>query len=102
MYESENLLKTLLNIAEHPENEFDKFITQNKDTLYLMSNKHLSYIYHIRESAKKLCKVIPFTRAEIQELIETKEVSEYNLVSKLEDHYNAADYYFTISRGEKY
>ena len=98
----EELLQSLLEIAEHPENEFDKFIKENKETLYIMSEKHLSYICHIRKNAKKLCKIIPYKREEIQSLIANEEVSVYNLVAQLEDQYNIADYYFTISRGEKY
>lgn len=98
----EEILQTLLEITDNPENEFDKFIKENKETLYIMSEKHLSYIYQIRKKAKKLCSIIPYKREEIQLLIDTKEVSVYNLVAQLEDQYNIADYYFTISRGEEY
>lgn len=102
MTDKEELLRTLLEIADNPENEFDKFIKENKETLYIMSEKHLCYIYHVRKKAHRLCKIIPYTREEIQMLIENKEVTVYNLVAQLEDQYNIADYYFTISRGEKY
>jgi DNA-directed RNA polymerase subunit F len=102
MTNKDELLQTLLQIADYPENEFDKFIKENKDTLNIMSEKHLSYIYQVRKRAKKLCSIIPYTREEIQNLIASKEVSVYNLVAQLEDQYNIADYYFTISRGEKY
>ena len=102
MTAAEELLQTLLDIADNPENEFDKFIAENKATLYIMSPKHLSYINYTRNKARRLCKIIPYTRKEIQMLIESKEVTVYNLVAQLEDQYNIADYYFTISRGEEY
>lgn len=102
MTNKDELLQALLQIADNPENEFDKFIKENKDTLYIMSEKHLSYIYQIRKRAKKLCVIIPYKREEIQNLLDTKEVSVYNLVAQLEDQFNIADYYFTISQGKKY
>lgn len=102
MTNKDELLQSLLQVADNRGNGFDKFIKENKDTLYIMSEKHLSYIYQIRKKVKKLCSIIPYKREEIQLLIDTKEVSAYNLVAQLEDLYNIADYYFTISRGEKY
>ena len=102
MTPQEELLQKLINIADKPENEFDKFIAENKDTLYIMSPKHLSYIYYTRNKAHRLCKIIPYTRKEIQILIESKEVSVYNLVAQLEDQYNIAEYYFSFARGEEY
>lgn len=96
------LLEALLKIADEPENEFDKFIAQNKDTLYLMDTKLLRSLIQVRTTAARMCQKIPFTREEIRMLIENKEVSVYNLVAKLEDQFNIADYFFTIARGEKY
>lgn len=92
------LLKKLLNLADNPVNEFDRIIHNNKECLTGMSEKALSEIYTLRRRAEHLCRLIPYSREDIAELVESGAVSTGNRVAELEDCFLTAEYIFEKER----
>ncbi len=102
MTHKQRLYNKLVSFANNPENEFDKFIAQNKECIDRMTERQLAEIYTVRSNAAKLCRIIPFAREEIVSLLEKNEVSLYDKIAELENQFLIAEYIFTRVRGEKY
>ncbi len=98
----ELLFDKLSTIAEKPENEFDKIISENKAYLILMNESQLGEMCALRDYCAKLCRVVPYSRNDVASLIENNEVSPYDKVAELENHFLIAECIFTRLRGEKY
>ncbi len=88
------LLEKLCEIAENPENEFDKIIFENKERLQEMSEERLCEIYTLRRESLRLCRLVPYAREDIASLIENNEVNPNNLVAKLENNFSILEYIF--------
>ncbi len=88
------LLNKLIKIAEKPENAFDKIIAKNKAYLPKMSEDMLCEISALRHEAAKLCRLIPYSRADIASLVESNEVSPYNTVAELENKFLIIEHIF--------
>lgn len=92
-----DLVKKLTEYGENPRNEFDKIIHNNIEKLPELSEKRLSELYALRRKGERLCRIVPYSRKDIDELIGNEEVSVHNCVAELEDCFNIADYIFSKS-----
>lgn len=92
----------LSQIADKPENAFDKIISDNKSILSEMNENQLCEIYTLRNNSLRLCRIIPYSREDIASLIENNEVSPYNTVAELENNFTIAECIFARIRGEEY
>ena len=95
------LLVKLRTIADAPDNEFDKIIHDNRDVIELLDETALSAIYMLRRKSIHLCDIIPYSREEIDLLVESGCVSEKNRIAELCDCFSTADYIFAKAKGEK-
>ncbi len=95
------LLNKLLDISNKPDNAFEKIIAQNKDCLQMMSAEQLCEIETLRYEAAKLCKIVPYSRSDVASLIENDEVSPYNIVADLENHFLIIEHIFAEFKGEE-
>lgn len=102
MTEREQLLSELTDIANNPENEYDRIIAENKNYLLMLSRTELGALYWRRKRAIKLCRIIPYTRTELQSLIQNNEVTAYELIAELEDTFATVEYIFSKVNGKKY
>lgn len=98
----DTLFDKLSTIADNPENEFDKIIAKNKSCLILMNEFQLNELSALRDYCVKLCRIVPYSRKDIHSMIEYNEVSPYDKVAELENHFLIAECIFTRLRGEKY
>lgn len=96
------LLEKLNSIAEKPENEFDRIISENKSEIQSMDEGQLSEIYMLRRRAEHLCSIIPYKRKEVELLALSGEVGADSKVAKLCDCFNTLDFIFAKAKGEKF
>ena len=96
------LLDTLTDIANNPENEYDKIIAKNKRYLLLLPERHLSSIYWTRVKACKLCNMIPYSRKDIRSLVENDNIDPFNYVAELENTFTTLEYIFSKVNGEDF
>ena len=98
----ERLLAELTDIANNPQNEYDRIIAENKRFLLVLPLKDLNALSWRRKRACKLCKAIPYTREDLQPLFENNEVAPFELVAELEDTLAIVEYIFSKVNGQKY
>ncbi|MEE1066471.1 MAG: hypothetical protein UH249_10110 [Acutalibacteraceae bacterium] len=96
-----DLLYKLTDIANDPQNEFDKIIAANKRYLLLLSADDLSALCTLRRKSLRLCRKIPYSREDITSLVDNSEVSPYEMVAELEYSFRIADYIFSKVSGEE-
>lgn len=96
------LTEKLEDIADNPQNSFDRIILDNRGILENMNEAQLSDIYMLRTRCEHLCRIIPYGRDEIALLVESGEVDARNKVAELEDCFNIAEYIFTKAKGEEF
>lgn len=96
-----DLLYKLTDIANNPQNEFDKIIAENKRYLLLLSADDLSALCALRRKSLHLCRLIPYLRKDITSLVENNEVSPYESVAELEYTFRIAIHIFAKVNGEE-
>ncbi len=94
------LIKKLEYIADNPQNEFDRIISNDRDILKRMSEAQLSDLYMLRNKSERLCRIIPYKRDEIALLTESGEVSPKSRVAELEDCFTAEEYILAKAKNE--
>lgn len=96
-----DLLYKLTDIANNPQNEYDKIISVNKRYLLLLTADDLSALCTLRRKALRLCRIIPYSREDISALVENNEVSPFESVAELEYSFRIADHIFSKVSGEE-
>ena len=96
-----DLLYKLTDIANDPQNEFDKIIADKKRFLLLLTADDLSALCTLRRKALRLCSMIPYSREDISALVENNEVSPFESVAELEYYFRIADHIFSKVSGEE-
>ncbi|MCQ2484560.1 MAG: hypothetical protein MJ168_04400 [Clostridia bacterium] len=89
------LTEKLEAVCANPQNEFERIISKNRETLKSMDEKQLSDIIMLKIKGDRLCTLIPYSREDIHLLVESGEVESGNKVAELEDCFNLLEYFFT-------
>lgn len=96
------LQEQLYEYADNPQYECDRVINENIKRVPMLSTVQLRDILAIRQDTARLCKQIPYSREDIQELIENREVSLVGSVTKIEDNLSLIEFIFAKAIGEEY
>lgn len=96
------LLEKLKEIAKNPANEFDRIISANADAFENMNESQLSDIYMFRRRCERLCRLVPYSRDDVSELVNFGDVRPDSRTAELNECFDSAEYIFSKVTDKKF